>query len=103
MITLANMQYPIYMHPPDGQHFVVVNKLTRANKYGEWCRSMKVILVSKRKVKFVTSLTKKDTTDNTKKELWETCKNKVIARLTGSMNDTVKKSVRKQEKSGRGY
>ncbi|XP_056694924.1 uncharacterized protein [Spinacia oleracea] len=92
-ITLSDMQDPLYLHPSDGQHSVVVDKLTGASNYREWCRSMEVILASKRKLGFVTGLTKKDTTDSVKQEQWETCNSMVIAWLIGSMTPEVKKSV----------
>uniref|UniRef100_A0A803LNC2 Retrotransposon Copia-like N-terminal domain-containing protein n=1 Tax=Chenopodium quinoa TaxID=63459 RepID=A0A803LNC2_CHEQI len=92
-ISLSDMQNPLYLHPGDGQHSVAVEKLTGESNYKEWRRSMEINLASKRKLRFVTRVIKKDTTDDLKAGQWGTCNSMAIAWLTSNMTDTVKKSV----------
>lgn len=54
---------------------------------------MEIVLVSKRKLGFVTGVIKIETEDDVKVEQWDTYNNMVIAWLMGSMSETIKRST----------
>lgn len=54
---------------------------------------MEIVLVSKRKLGFVSGVIKIETEDDVKVEQWDTYNNMVIAWLMGSMSETIKRST----------
>lgn len=70
---MADMSNSLYLHPSDGQRFVVVDKLVGAGNYREWRRQMEFTLVVKGKLGFATGAVKKDKTNETKAEQWDAC------------------------------
>ena len=58
---------PLYLHPYDGNNFMVIDKLQGSRNYISWKRFIKIALASKRKLGFVTGLGKKDDNDAVKK------------------------------------
>lgn len=54
---------------------------------------MEIVLVSKRKLGFVTGVIKIETEDDVKVEQWDTYNSMVIAWLMGSMSETIKRST----------
>ncbi|KAL2894149.1 Glutathione S-transferase S1 [Bienertia sinuspersici] len=88
------MQNPLYLHPSDGPHTGTISeKLTKPSNYRAWRRDMEIVLTSKRKLRFVTGVVKRDPEDAKKQDQWDTCNSMVIAWLTGSMSQNVKESV----------
>ncbi|CAO2821170.1 unnamed protein product [Amaranthus hypochondriacus] len=73
-MTTIDSSSPLYLHPSDGSHSIVVEKLTGAENYRAWKRSFEISLASKRKLGFVNGTTIKDPSDLTKQEAWDTCK-----------------------------
>lgn len=54
---------------------------------------MEIVLVSKRKLGFVSGVIKIETEDDVKVEQWDTYNSMVIAWLMGSMSETIKRST----------
>ncbi|KAL2903654.1 putative pectate lyase 1 [Bienertia sinuspersici] len=85
---------PLYLHPSDGPHTcTIAQKLSRSANYRSGKRDMEIVLVSKRKLGFVTRLVQRDPSKPEKQDLWDTCNNMVIAWLTPSMTPSIKESV----------
>ncbi|XP_057252062.1 uncharacterized protein LOC130592033 [Beta vulgaris subsp. vulgaris] len=92
-MTTIEATSPLYLHPSDGNNFMVIDKLQGSGNYRSWKRSMEIALASKRKLGFVTGLEKKDANDAVKKEAWETCNSMIISWILGSVSEPIKKSI----------
>ncbi|KAL2932234.1 Vacuolar protein sorting-associated protein 11-like protein [Bienertia sinuspersici] len=92
--NVPDMTNPLYLHPSDGPHIGTIGqKLVGSSNYRSWKRDMEIVLASKRKLRFVTELVKRDASNPEKQEMWDTCNNMVIAWLTSSMSPAIKESV----------
>ena len=49
----TNPSNPYYMHPNENPSLILIQPMLDNKNYQIWCRSMKVALISKNKVKFV--------------------------------------------------
>ncbi|KAL2905450.1 Retrovirus-related Pol polyprotein from transposon RE1 [Bienertia sinuspersici] len=93
MAKISDIQNPLYLHPSDSINSVVIDKLVGPVNYREWKRAMEITLAAKRKLGFVTGTIKRDPTDESKAEQWDTCNNMVIAWIMMNVEDSIKKSV----------
>lgn len=84
---------PLYLHPSDGNNFMIIDKLQGSSNYRSWKRSMEIALSSKRKLGFVTGSITRDATDSVKGEAWDTCNNMIISWIFGSVSESIKKSI----------
>ncbi|KAL2944407.1 Retrovirus-related Pol polyprotein from transposon RE1 [Bienertia sinuspersici] len=84
---------PLYIHPSDGPTSISVEKLTGPADYRPWQRTMEINLAAKRKLGFVTSAIKRDSSYPVKQEQWDTCNHLVIAWVHRSVSDQIKKSI----------
>ncbi|CAO2837894.1 unnamed protein product [Amaranthus hypochondriacus] len=92
-MTTIDSSSPLYLHPSDGSHSIVVEKLSGADNYRAWRRSLEICLASKRKLGFVYGTTLKDSSNLTKQEAWDTCNSMVISWLLNNISESIKKSV----------
>ncbi|XP_070057434.1 uncharacterized protein [Nicotiana tomentosiformis] len=67
--------HPLFLGPSDTPSSVSIPvKLTRSKNYGLWSRSMRIALLGKRKLGFVTGTCKKESYKITDlQEQWKTC------------------------------
>ncbi|XP_074374801.1 uncharacterized protein LOC141715225 [Apium graveolens] len=91
--TTIDATSPLYLHPSDGNNFMVIDKLQGSSNYRSWKRSMEIALSSKRKLGFVTGTITRDDTDTVKGEAWDTCNNMIISWIFGSVSESIKKSI----------
>ncbi|KAL2904950.1 Retrovirus-related Pol polyprotein from transposon TNT 1-94 [Bienertia sinuspersici] len=84
---------PFIPSSSDSINSVQLDKLVGPNNYREWKRAMEITLAAKRKLGFVTGLIKKDESDESKAEQWDTCNNMVIAWIMMNVDDSIKKSI----------
>ncbi|XP_074373942.1 uncharacterized protein LOC141714317 [Apium graveolens] len=91
--TSIDVSSPLYLHPSDGNNFMTIDKLQGSSNYRSWKRSMEIALSSKRKLGFVEGTLLRDTTDEVKKDAWDTCNNMIISWILGSVSDSIKKSI----------
>ncbi|KAL2932391.1 Retrovirus-related Pol polyprotein from transposon TNT 1-94 [Bienertia sinuspersici] len=93
MAKISDIQNPLYLHPSDSVNSVTLDKLVGPSNYREWKRAMEITLAAKRKLGFVTGVIKKDETDESKAEQWDTCNNMVIAWILMNVDDSIKRSI----------
>ncbi|KAL2895800.1 Retrovirus-related Pol polyprotein from transposon TNT 1-94 [Bienertia sinuspersici] len=93
MAKISDIQNPLYLHPSDSVNSVTLDKLVGPSNYREWKRAMEITLAAKRKLGFVTGVIKKDETDESKAEQWDTCNNMVIAWIMMNVDDSIKRSI----------
>ncbi|XP_074373576.1 uncharacterized protein LOC141713912 [Apium graveolens] len=91
--TSIDVSSLLYFHPSDGNNFMTIDKLQGSSNYRSWKRSMEIALSSKRKLGFVEGTLLRDTTDEVKKDAWDTCNNMIISWILGSVSDSIKKSI----------
>lgn len=91
-MTTIEVTSLLYLHPSDGNNFMVIEKLLGSGNYRSWKRSMEIALASKRKLGFVTGSEKKST-DAVKGEAWETCNSMIISWILSSISESIKKSI----------
>ncbi|XP_057248844.1 uncharacterized protein LOC130590428 [Beta vulgaris subsp. vulgaris] len=91
--TTIEVTSPLYLHPSDGNNFLVIEKLQGSANYRSWKRLMDIGLASKRKLGFVTGVVRRDDKDAVKGEAWDTCNSMIISWILGSVNESIKKSV----------
>lgn len=92
-MTTIDVSSLLYLHPSDGNNFMVIDKLQGSGNYRSWKRSMEIALSSKRKLGFVNGTLSKDATDTIKSESWDTCNNMIISWILGSVSESIKKSI----------
>ena len=77
--TSIDVSSLLYLHPSDGNNFMVIEKLQGSANYRSWKRSMEIALSSKRKLGLVNGTLTKDVSDAVKSEAWDTCNNMIIS------------------------
>lgn len=92
-MTIIDVSSPLYLHPSDGNNFMIIEKLQGSSNYRYWKRSMKIVLSSKRKLGFVNGTLIRDSTDLVKGEAWDTYNNMIISWILGSVSESIKKSI----------
>ncbi|XP_071688991.1 uncharacterized protein [Rutidosis leptorrhynchoides] len=89
-----NFQSPLYLHPSDGPSSLAIQeKLSGAQNYRSWRKSMEIALSSKRKIGFVTGTVVRSGANTNEAELWDTCNNMVISWIMSSVVDQIAKSI----------
>lgn len=63
--SVADLQYPLFLHPSDGSISVSVTKLQGTSDYRSWKRYMEIQFAAKRKLGLVTGSKIRSTTDAT--------------------------------------
>lgn len=91
--TQLDVTSPLYLHPSENSNSVNIEKLQGSSNYRAWRRSFEICLASKRKLGFITGVVKRDGSDKTKQDHWDTCNNMIISWLLGNMTDSIKRSV----------
>ncbi|XP_071686434.1 uncharacterized protein [Rutidosis leptorrhynchoides] len=87
-------QNSLFLHPSEGPGSLAVQeKLTGAQNYRSWRRSIEIALSTKRKIGFITGTIARSITDNASAEQWDTCNNMVISWLMNSVSDSIAKSI----------
>ncbi|XP_071727129.1 uncharacterized protein [Rutidosis leptorrhynchoides] len=88
------VQNPLFLHPSDGPGSLSIQeKLTGAQNYRSWRRSMEISLLTKRKIGFVTGTIVRSENDPVKAEAWDTCNNMVISWIMNSVSESIVKSI----------
>ncbi|XP_071741335.1 uncharacterized protein [Rutidosis leptorrhynchoides] len=88
------VQNPLFLHPADGPGSLSIQeKLTGAQNYRSWRRSMEIALSTKRKIGFVTGTVVRSKNDPVKAEAWDTCNNMVISWIMSSASESIVKSI----------
>ncbi|XP_071687869.1 uncharacterized protein [Rutidosis leptorrhynchoides] len=87
-------QNPLYLHSSDGPGSLSIQeKLSGAQNYRSWRRSMEIALSTKRKLGFVTGSVIRPANDFNQTELWDTCNNMVISWIMSSASESIVKSI----------
>ncbi|XP_071687249.1 uncharacterized protein [Rutidosis leptorrhynchoides] len=84
----------LYLHPSEGPGSLAVQeKLTGAQNYRSWRRSIEIALSTKRKSGFITGTVTRPVDDEVRAEQWDTCNDMVISWLMSSVSDPIAKSI----------
>ncbi|XP_075091852.1 uncharacterized protein LOC142172002 [Nicotiana tabacum] len=87
MAETAIHTHPQYLGPSDTPGVVLIpSKLTRSENYGLWSRTMKISLLGKRKLRFVTDTCTKDSFTTELHEQWETYNAIVLSWLMNTVS-----------------
>lgn len=72
--------HPMFMNPGDipGTLMILV-KLTGSENYGMWRRAMRIVLMAKRKLVFITGTFMRESFDKELHEKWDTCNDTVLS------------------------
>ena len=89
----TNPSNPYYMHPNENPSLVLVQPVLDNKNYQIWCRSMKVALISKNKVKFVDGTLSPPPISDPLYEPWLRCNNLVLSWLQRSISEEIAKSL----------
>ncbi|XP_058739773.1 uncharacterized protein LOC131611968 [Vicia villosa] len=82
-----------YLHPNKNPSIIFVTPLLDHKNYQTWCRSMKVALISKNKLKFVDGTLHLPTVSDPLHELWIFCNNMLLSWIQRSILGTIVKSI----------
>ncbi|KAH1208360.1 hypothetical protein GmHk_15G043195 [Glycine max] len=89
----TNPSNPYYMHPNENPSLVLVQPVLDNKNYQIWCRSMKVALISKNKVKFVDGTLSPPPISYPLYEPWLRCNNLILSWLQRSISKEIAKSL----------
>ncbi|GKA76638.1 cysteine-rich receptor-like protein kinase 8 [Tanacetum coccineum] len=76
-----------------GSSLTIQEKLTRAQNYRAWRRAIEIGLFTKCKLGFIKGIIIRSATDANLAELWDTCNNMVIFWITGSVSESIARSI----------
>jgi len=97
VVTQQNdQQNPIsayYLHPGENPGVVLVAPQLDESNYHSWSRSMKRVLLSKNKYKFVNGDISKPTRDDENYEAWERCNVMVVSWITRTLTTQITQST----------
>ncbi|XP_075084341.1 uncharacterized protein LOC142167877 [Nicotiana tabacum] len=81
---------PLFLHPSDTPSSVLIPiQLTGSEKYGLWQRTLRIALLAKRKLGFVTGTCKKDSFKKELHEEWETCNTIVFSWIMNTVSQNL--------------
>ncbi|KAL5128348.1 hypothetical protein HKD37_14G040611 [Glycine soja] len=89
----TNPSNPYYMHPNENPSLILIQPMLDNKNYQIWCRSMKVALISKNKVKFVDGTLSPPPISDPLYEPWLRCNNLVLSWLQRSISEEIAKSL----------
>ncbi|XP_071726140.1 uncharacterized protein [Rutidosis leptorrhynchoides] len=89
-----DFQNPLFIHRSKGLGSLAIQeKLTGAQIYCSWRRSIEIALSTKRKTGFITGTVVRPVDDEARAEQWDTCNNMVISWVMSSVSDQIAKFV----------
>ncbi|XP_055808314.1 uncharacterized protein LOC129876859 [Solanum dulcamara] len=82
--------HPLYVHPSDTSGCVLAPvKLIGSENYGVWSRAMRISLLAKKKLGFVTGACKKESFDESLHEQWETVNAIVLSWIMNTVSESL--------------
>lgn len=87
-IEKIDSNHPFHLGPSDAPGLVPVQvKLTSSENYGLWSRSMRIALLGKKKLGFVTGTCTKESYATALHEQWETCNAIVLSWIMNTVSE----------------
>lgn len=82
-----------YIHPSDSSNTKLVNELFSGNNYGDWKRSVMLVLSSRNKLCFIDGSLEEPNTSDAAHKAWNRCNDMVVGWLLFSLEKQIAKSV----------
>jgi hypothetical protein len=84
---------PLYVHPSEGPHSMVISPKFNGSNYLAWSRSMQRALGAKNKLPFINGFLPVPDDDDLNKNAWERCNHLVQSWLIASLSDSIAQTV----------
>jgi hypothetical protein len=93
MATQATSEFPVsspyYLHPSESPLLILVQPSLNEKNYHQWCRAMRMDLISKNKLSFVNGSIKVPDRANNSYAAWEICNNMVLSWILNSVSSSI--------------
>uniref|UniRef100_A0A2C9UPU7 Retrotransposon Copia-like N-terminal domain-containing protein n=1 Tax=Manihot esculenta TaxID=3983 RepID=A0A2C9UPU7_MANES len=86
---LQNLSNPYYLHPNENSALIFVSLPLNAMNYHLWARAMKMLLLSKNKIKFIDGTLPAPAKTNQMFLAWKRCNTTVVSWITKCLSPSI--------------